>query len=370
MPHAHHIGSFLRPPHLLEARRQFADGAISAAALRAVEDECIRAALRMQERLGFQIVTDGEFRRMSWRSIIIERVPGFSVADAVGNVDQAQDEGGEAVTIGNAPYVTRRIGTDSPIAIEDADFLRANTERARKITLPSPSYMHFLRGDASYARDAYPNSEAYFADLVELYCNEIARLAARGVRMVQLDEVAVTAMCDPRIRDKLSARGDAPERLIEQYGGMAGAILARKPAGLTIGIHMCRGNFGGKWLASGGYGYLGSSFMSRLAPDLWLLEFDSDRAGDFGILGAIDKASMIVLGLVSTKTAAMEDRSVVLSRLSDAAKLVPIERLGISPQCGFASHVAGNPITPEVQERKLQLVMGIAREVWGEGARA
>ena len=362
---AHHIGSFLRPPRLHAARADFAAGRIGAAALRAVEDDCIRDAVALQERPGFHFVTDGEFRRMSWRSILIERVPGFTSADAIGNVDQAQDGTGGSVAIGNAPFVTRPIDVDTPVALEDADFLLASTRSAVKVALPSPSYMHFLRGDASFSRDAYPDRQAYFSALVALYGNEIARLAERGVKMVQLDEVAVTAMCDPNIRAKLSARGDSPDALINDYAAAVGTILARKPAGLTMGIHMCRGNFSGKWLASGGYGYLRSSFMGKLAPDLWLLEFDSERAGDFGILADIDKASSVILGLVSTKSAVMEDRATVLGKIAEAARIMPLERLGISPQCGFASHVAGNPISPEVQEQKLQLVMDVAREVWG-----
>jgi 5-methyltetrahydropteroyltriglutamate--homocysteine methyltransferase len=362
---AHHIGSFLRPPRLHAARANFAAGTIGAPALRAVEDECIRDAVALQERLGFHFVTDGEFRRMSWRSILIERVPGFATADAIGNVDHAQDGMGGTVAIGNAPYVTRPIDVDTPVAIDDAEFLLANTRAAAKIALPSPSYMHFLRGDASFSRDAYPDRQAFFSALVSLYRNEIARLAERGVKMVQLDEVAVTAMCDPNIRAKLSARGDSPDDLVNDYTAAVAAILARKPAGLTMGIHMCRGNFSGKWLASGGYGYLRSSFLGKLVPDLWLLEFDSERAGDFGILADINKASSVILGLVSTKSAVMEDRATVMKRLGEAARIMPIERLGISPQCGFASHVAGNPISPEIQEQKLKLVMDVAREVWG-----
>jgi methionine synthase II (cobalamin-independent) len=362
---AHHIGSFLRPSRLLAARDQFAAGKINAGGLRAVEDDAIRAAVAMQERLGFHFVTDGEFRRMSWRSILIERVPGFATAEAIGNVDQAQDGAGGTVAIGNAPYVTHPIAVDAPVAIDDAAFLLDCTQSAAKIALPSPSYMHFLRGDASFSRDAYPDRQAYFAALVSLYANEIARLAKRGVKMVQLDEVAVTAMCDPNIRAKIAARGDDPEQLIEDYTAAVGAILARKPAGLTVGIHMCRGNFSGKWLASGGYGHLRATFMGKLTPDLWLLEFDSERAGDFGILADVDKASNVILGLISTKSSVMEDRAMVLARLAEAAKIMALHRLGISPQCGFASHVSGNPITPEIQEQKLQLVMDVAREVWG-----
>lgn len=363
---AHHIGSFLRPQRLLEARARFAAGEIDTPSLRAVEDACICDAIAMQERLGFRLVTDGEFRRMSWRSVIVERVPGFAVASAVGDVDMAQDSSGEGVKIGNAPHVTSRIGLDTPIAVGDADFVARHAQAGVKVTLPSPSYMHFLRGDASFAAEAYPDREAYFNDLVALYAREIARLAGAGVAMVQLDEVAVTAMCDPAIRAKLRARGDDPDRLVDDYRGMLGAILARKPATLTVGVHMCRGNFSGKWLASGDYDYLRETFMGPLTPDLWLLEFDSERAGDFGVLASIAEASVVILGLVSTKTSAMEERDALLQRIEDASGYIGLDRLGISPQCGFASHVAGNPITPEVQEKKLQLVVGIARELWGE----
>lgn len=363
---AHHIGSFLRPPQLHDARRRFAAGEIDAQALRAVEDACIAEAVLMQERLGFALVTDGEFRRMSWRSVIVERVPGFGVAAAIGDLDMAHDELGEAVRIGNAPIVTQPIPFNAPIAVEDARFLARSTRRSVKVALPSPSYMHFLRGDKSFTPEAYADRQAYFNGLVALYCNELDRLSEEGVAMVQLDEVAVTAMCDPDIRAKLRNRGDDPEALVQQYRAMLAAIFARKPLGMTIGVHMCRGNFGGRWLASGGYAHLADSFMGPLAPDLWLLEFDSERAGDFGVLADIDRASAVILGLVSTKTGVMEDAAAVRARVAAAASVISLDHLGISPQCGFASHVAGNPITPEIQERKLQLVKAVARDVWGD----
>ena len=196
----HHIGSFLRPQRLREARRLAREGRLDPQSLRAVEDECIRDILRLQERFGFPLVTDGEFRRASWRSVIVERVPGFATGPAVGELDLAQDATGHKIAIGSAPMAVAPIDTASPITADDALFVMQGTDRAVKVTLPSPSYLHFLRGDASFDRSAYETRDAYFNDLVRLYTGEVRRLAGIGVRMVQFDEVAATAMCDPAIR--------------------------------------------------------------------------------------------------------------------------------------------------------------------------
>lgn len=363
---AHHIGSFLRPGRLRAAREQLVAGTLDAADFRSIENECIDEIVRYQEKLGFEIVTDGEFRRISWRSIIVERVPGFSSDAAVGSLDVARDAAGNCARIGNAPKVTVLLDAQAPIAVDDLAFLASRTFRRTKVTLPSPSYMHFLRGDRSFDESPYRDRDHYFEDLVELYCMELERLAGIGAACVQFDEVALTAICDPHVRARLRARGDDPNDLVALYASALRRILARKPRSVTIGIHMCRGNFCGKWLASGAYDYLTAGFFDSVTPDLFLLEFDSPRAGGFDVLGAITPPTAVILGLVTTKSGEVEDPGLLARRVEEAALRCDLSRLGISPQCGFASHFAGNPLTFEQQTSKLEVVTAVARAVWGQ----
>jgi 5-methyltetrahydropteroyltriglutamate--homocysteine methyltransferase len=362
---AHHIGSFLRPQPLRDARQRLALGTIDAASFKAIEDDCITSIVRYQEALGFDVVTDGEFRRLSWRSIVVERVPGFCSGDSVGDLDIARDVSGSSVRIGSAPTVTSILDTFAPITGDDLSFLIGSTARNTKATLPSPSYLHFLRGDRTFEQSRYRDREHFFHDLVDLYCNEIDRLAALGVSCIQLDEVALTAMCDPDIRKKILLRGDNADALIDSYVTAIMQILARKPKSVLLGIHMCRGNYCGKWIASGSYDYLRAPFFEKIAPDLFFLEFDTARAGTFDILRAVARSTSVILGLINTKTEELENLETLARRVDEAASHIELDRLGVSPQCGFASHFDGNPVTFDCQTRKLETVVNLAKAIWG-----
>ena len=349
---AEHIGSLLRPEALL-------DGSKSA-------DDCIAEAIRWQEDLGLQVVTDGEFRRESWRLGFVSKVVGFARADAVGNVDLQQDDAGNVMRIGSAPVAVTKIRRTGPIVADEVAFSLRHAKSTVKATLPAPSYLHYPRGRSCVDRDVYPDLDQFFADVVDVYVAELKALHSVGGRYLQIDEVAQTLLCDQRLRDAVSARGDDPERLVELYIDLINRIVRSRPAGMTIGVHMCRGNAHGKWMAAGGYERIAEKSFSTLEVDVFFLEFDTERAGGFEPLRFIPKGKKVVLGLVSTKMAILESKHEIRRKIDAAARHVPIEDLSISPQCGFASHQKGTGLTFAQQEAKLRLVVETAREVWPE----
>ena len=349
---AEHIGSLLRPPQLLEDRSR--------------EDECILQAIRWQESLGLKVVTDGEFRRESWRLGFVSKVAGFARADAVGNVDLQRDDAGNVMRIGSAPVAVTRIRRTGPIVADEVAFSLRNTKRTVKATMPAPSYLHYPRGRNCVDRDVYPELEQFFSDVVDVYVEELRALHAAGGRYLQIDEVAQTLLCDQKLRDAVRARGDDAEKLIDLYIDLVNRVVRERPAGMTVGVHMCRGNAMGKWVAEGGYERIAEKSFSRLDVDAFFLEFDTERAGGFEPLRFVPKGKRVVLGLVSTKTPALEDKNALKRRIEAAARFVPLENLSISPQCGFASHEKGSALGFAEQEAKLKLVVETAAEVWGE----
>jgi len=349
---AEHIGSLLRPKKLLEDRAR--------------EDECILEAIRWQESLGLKVVTDGEFRRESWRLGFVSKVAGFARADAVGNVDLQRDDAGNVMRIGSAPVAVTRIRRTGPIVADEVAFSLRNTKRTVKATIPAPSYLHYPRGRNCVDRDVYPELEQFFADVVDVYVQELHALHAAGGRYLQIDEVAQTLLCDQKLRDAVRARGDDAEKLIDLYIDLINRVVRERPAGMTVGVHMCRGNAMGKWVAEGGYERIAEKSFSRLDVDAFFLEFDTERAGGFEPLRFVPKGKRVVLGLVSTKTPALEDKNALKRRIDAAARFVPLENLSISPQCGFASHEKGSALGFAEQEAKMRLVVDLATEVWGE----
>jgi 5-methyltetrahydropteroyltriglutamate--homocysteine methyltransferase len=346
---AEHIGSFLRPPGVLEGRD--------------VDGEIVRV-IRWQESLGLKVVTDGEFRRESWRLGFVSKVAGFARADAVGNVDLQQDDAGNVMRVGSAPVAVTRIRRTGPIVADEVAFSLEHAHSTVKATLPAPSYLHYPRGRNCVDRDVYPDLDEFFDDVVEIYRAEIQALHAAGGRYLQIDEVAQTLLCDERLRDAVRARGDDPEKLVELYIGLINRIVRGRPQGLTVGVHMCRGNAMGKWIGAGGYERIAEKAFSSLEVDAFFLEFDSERAGGFEPLRFVPKGRHVVLGLVSTKVPALE--ADLRRKIDGAARFVPLESLSVSPQCGFASHRKGSGLTFAEQEAKLKLVVDTAREVWGE----
>jgi 5-methyltetrahydropteroyltriglutamate--homocysteine methyltransferase len=358
--HAEHVGSLLRPAALREAFRAHREGRIEAAEFHAVQDDCIREVIAMQERVGLRAVTDGEFRRASYWAHWVEVIDGLDVGESLFRFhDDAGDE-----TEFTAPAVTGKL--ERPLAISGAeyDFTSRETEAVVKVTMPSPSTFLFWRGEDSLPED-YATADAFFSDLGRIYREEIADLAARGARYVQLDEVALVMLADPRIREQVEARGEDPNQLVERFVGAINDAVSERPEGMTAAVHVCRGNYKGSWLAEGGYDAIAEQAFSRLDVDALFLEYDTPRAGDFAPLRYVPESKRVVLGLVSSKTADMEDPDELRRRIEAASEHLEADRLGLSPQCGFASAAGGNPITPEAQERKLAMIVEVAEAVWG-----
>lgn len=347
---AEHIGSLLRPRAVLDGENP---------------DRHIIEAIRWQESLGLRVVTDGEFRRESWRLGFVSKVKGFARAEAIGDVDVQRDDAGNVARVGAAPVALTKVKYDGPIVADEVAFSLRYASSVVKATLPAPSYLHYPRGKACVDPKAYADLDAFFDDVVEIYVEELRALHAAGGRYVQLDEVAQPLLCDESLRAAVRERGDDPERLLELYIGLINRIARRRPAGMTLGVHMCRGNAMGRWIASGGYERVAERAFGGIEADAFFLEYDSERAGGFEPLRFVPGGRHVVLGLVSTKTPVLEQKSFLLRRIGEATKYVPLERLSISPQCGFASHQKGSALTFADQEAKLRLVVETARQVWG-----
>jgi 5-methyltetrahydropteroyltriglutamate--homocysteine methyltransferase len=357
---ADHVGSLLRPAVLRHAFRKHAGGEISNAEFIGLQDQCIREIVALQEQVGLQVVTDGEFRRGSYWGRFVERTKGFEIRPAS---FKFRDDGGHEVEF-TAPYAKERIERLQPLALDEFMFLRAATKVAGKITLPAPSTMHFYRCNDFADRTIYRDVDAFFADLSNVFQLEIEELAKAGCRYIQLDEVAVALLCDPTIRDQVKQSGSDPDTLVDLYVKSINDAVARCPSDVAIGVHMCRGNFKGHYLGAGGYESVAERFFTNTNVSHFLLEYDTARAGDFAPLRFVPKSKGVVLGLVSTKTPALENLSDLKRRAEDAARYVELDRLAISPQCGFASTVAGNPLSETDERAKLALVVEAARTIW------
>ena len=357
---AEHIGSLLRPPELRRARESFESGSLSANQLREIEDRHIRDAIQLQEEIGFQAITDGEFRRTIYFGHFPQAVSGFTEMDATLSF---HDEHGKPMRY-RTPVITGRIQRERGIATEEFKFVRSLTKLTPKVTLPSPCSQHYFRWREGVSEKAYPDFEMFFSDVATVYRQELAELASLGATLVQLDDVSLPVLCDERRREEFSQRGYAPDEWVERYIQMVNRALHDRPPGITVSMHLCRGNNQGKWLGEGGYDYIAERLFNELAIDFFCLEYDSPRAGSFAPLRYMPKNKGVVLGLISTKQPALEDPDHLRMRIDEASRYVDLDRLALSPQCGFASTAPGNPVTPETQRRKLQLVVDVARAVW------
>lgn len=324
-----------------------------------IQNQCIRDAVRMQEDVGFAIVTDGEFRRGSYWGRFVERIEGFTIEPAL---FKFRDDTGHEVEF-TAPYTAAKLRRRQPLALDEFLFLRDSTKVTPKITLPAPSTMHFFRCMDFADSAVYPTAELFFADLGRVFRDEIAELAEAGCRYVQLDEVALAQLCDPSIRNVVESAGQKADRLVDLYIDSINDAVSTAPADMRVGIHVCRGNFKGHYLAAGGYGFIAERFFGRAKASHFLLEYDTARAGDFSPLRfARDKG--VVLGLISSKTPALESCDELKRRVEEAARFIDLDRLAVSPQCGFASTVAGNPLSERDQRQKLELVVETASRIW------
>ena len=360
---ADHVGSFLRPPELLDARERRKKGEISAAALREVEDTAIRDIVHFQEDVGLQGVTDGEFRRTYFHIDFLEQLAGvktkggISVAfhSAAGNVDFAPP----------VMHVTGPVRHVKPIQVADFKFLQSVTQRTPKVTIPSPTMLHFRGGREAISREDYPDIELFFADVAAAYREEIRALADAGCRYLQLDDTNLAYLCDEKMREGARKRGDDPNELPRRYAQLINAAIADRPADMTVCVHLCRGNFKSAWVAEGGYEPVAEVLFNELAVDGYFLEYDDARSGDFSPLRFVPKGKIVVLGLVTTKLDTLESGDALKRKIDEAARLIPLEQLCLSPQCGFSSTVHGNAIARDAQAAKLRLVVDTAKAVWG-----
>jgi 5-methyltetrahydropteroyltriglutamate--homocysteine methyltransferase len=352
---AEHIGSLLRPPELRAARNT-----LSGDALRELEDRFIDEAILGQERVGLESITDGEFRRSIYFGHFAQAVDGFTEMEATSVFKDAQGRELRYTT----PVVTGKLERRRGIATEELAYVQKRTKRTPKVTLPSPESQHFFRFRESVSDAVYRDLDEFFRDVARVYREELGELARRGATYVQLDCVAIPLLCDPKHREAFRARGYDPDRFVPRYVDLFNDAVRSRPSGLTLGVHFCRGNNQGKWLGEGGYDTVAEEVFRRLDADALFLEYDTARAGGFSPLQHVSSDKRVVLGLVSTKTPVLESEDALMRRVEEASRFVPLERLALSPQCGFASTEAGNPLTPDDQWRKLELVVRTAGRVW------
>ena len=357
---AEHIGSLLRPPQLRRAFRDLGANRISPEQFRQVQDKYIRQVVSMQEETGLKCVTDGEFRRTSYWSHLVEAVDGLGVQAA--RFKFRDDHGNQTEFL--APHVEARISRSKSFSADEIGFLLSATSRTAKLTIPSPSTMHFWDNQQFIQKGIYSSGDAYFQDLARVYQEEIALVTSLGVTYIQFDEVPLAMLCDSDIRNSLADNGEDPDELIGKYIALSNDCFQGHGQQVTIGVHLCRGNFQGRWLSQGDYDRVAERMFNELNADVFLLEYDTPRAGGFSPLRYLPDAKSVVLGLVSSKLPQLEDIDNLRRRIDEAARYVPLDRLGISPQCGFASAVTGNPVTPEDQAAKLRLVVETAESVW------
>jgi len=362
---ADHVGSLLRPANLLAARAAAADGRISQPELRAEEDAAILDVVRLQEDAGLQSATDGEFRRTSWHMDFIYRLGGVRQADHSMHVHFENEQG----SIDFAPAATaidERVRLEQPIFADDFAFLQsAVTMAIPKLTIPSPSMVHYRGGRAAISRQVYPDLEQFWDDLAVAYAEQIRALAGQGCTYLQLDDTSLAYLNDPRQRELVRQQGDDGDRQHLRNIAEINAALRGRPEGLTVTTHMCRGNFRSSWAAEGGYDYVAEALFSELEVDGFFLEFDDARSGGFEPLRFVPPGKIVVLGLVTTKRPQLESKDELKRRIEQASRFVPLEQLALSPQCGFSSTVEGNALTREDQVAKLRLVVETAAEVWG-----
>lgn len=359
---ADHVGSFLRPKELHEARARRKKGEIDAAALREVEDRCIREIVRAQESWGLEGITDGEFRRTFFHIDFLEQLEGVEVREGM-----AIKFRGASNTVDFAPpvlHVTGKLRHVKPIQLADFEFLKSVTTKTPKVTIPSPTMLHFRGGRGAISREAYPDMEEFFADVATCYRDEIRTLGRAGCTYLQLDDTNLAYLCDPKMREGARQRGDDPDELPRRYARLINACIEGRPADMQVCIHLCRGNFQSAWAAEGGYEPVAKALFQELKVDGYFLEYDDARSGGFSPLRFVPGGKVIVLGLVSSKIPALEADAELRTRIDEASHYVALEQLCLSPQCGFSSTEHGNQVTAEDQAAKMRHVVATARAVW------
>lgn len=359
---ADHVGSLLRPPALIEAHTAFMEGKLPADELVALEDTAIEEAIALQERVGLQPVTDGELRRTNWRDRFFERVDGFSDERVESSFFFTGDDGVEFRGV-PIPVVADRLERRETLTADDFGFLVEHTSHVPKATLPSPSVNHFFAGDASFEASPYESRDAFFADVTAIYRQEIADLYARGCRYLQVDEVPMAVLCDPKNQQRVRDRGEDPDELIDAYIAVIADAVRDCPADMTVCVHLCRGNLG-HGQGSGGYDDIAERLFHMPRVNGYFLEYDTERSGDFSPLKLLPKDKVAVLGVISSKFPELESLDLVRGKVEEAAQYADLGQLAISPQCGFASVYQTDRMTVADEERKLANMVEIADRIW------
>ncbi|MCW1970937.1 MAG: 5-methyltetrahydropteroyltriglutamate--homocysteine S-methyltransferase [Anaerolineae bacterium] len=360
---ADHVGSLLRPAEVLAARKQCAEGKLSRAELRAIEDKHIAHAVKMQESVGLKSITDGEYRRAFFHLDFLEQLDGVTVSGAIAAHSDAQEK------VHFTPpklSVTGKLRHGRNIQVDDFNYLKSQVTQTPKVSIPSPTMVHFRGGRAAIDIHAYPDMDEFFEDLAQCYRDEIAALYAAGCRYIQMDDTNMAYLCDPVMRQGAIDRGDDPNTLPRTYAALINAVIDNRPADLTIGVHLCRGNFRSQWFAEGGYEPVAEVLFNELNVDAYFLEYDDERSGDFAPLRFVPNNKTVVLGIITSKFPQLENAEFLRRRIDEAAKYMPLQNMCVSPQCGFSSTEHGNDVSMDDQWRKLELVVNTARAVWGE----
>jgi len=348
---------------VLEARQRHHNGEISKEELRAVEDKAIAEVVKKEEAVGLQSITDGEFRRAFFHLDFLEQLDGVTVTGSIEASSDAQDK------VGFTPpklSVTGKLRHVKNIQVDDFNYLKSQVTQTPKVSIPSPTMVHFRGGRKAIDIESYPDMDEFFEDLAQCYRDEINALYQAGCRYIQLDDTNLAYLCDPKMRAGAIERGDDPNELPRTYAALINAVIDGRPDDLTVGIHLCRGNFRSTWFAEGGYEPVAEVLFNELNVDAYFLEYDDERSGDFAPLRFVPENKTVVLGLVTSKVPDLESREELIQRVKDAGQYMSLENMCLSPQCGFSSTVHGNELTEADQWAKLELVINTAREIWGD----
>ena len=361
---ADHVGSLLRPQKLIDARLKFDKHEMPVEAFRQIEQESVREVVKLQEDIGLQLATDGEYQRSSWHRDFLQQIGNVKMVQNNLKLRFHTHEGDTEMTPPGF-RVEGKLHRPHPIFVDHFKYLKSVCHVTPKITIPSPSNIHFRGGRQSISQEAYPDMADFYADLAKVYREEVADLAAAGCRYLQLDEVNFAYLCDPSLREQVRAIGEDPETLPQTYANMLNAVIRDKPADMAVAMHLCRGNSRSAWIAEGGYEPVAEVLFNQVNVDGYFLEYDSPRAGDFAPLRFVPKGKLrIVLGVITSKFGALEPKDQIKRRIEEATKYMPLDQICLSAQCGFASHTGGNILTEAEQWAKLRHVVEIASEIW------
>ena len=360
---ADHVGSLLRPKALLKARQRYQEKEISKQDLRSVEDRHISEVIKKQEAVGLKSITDGEFRRAFFHLDFLEQLAGVTVKGSIAASSDAQDK------VGFTPpklSVTGKLRHVKTIQVDDFNYLKSQVNQTPKVSIPSPTMIHFRGGRKAIDIEAYPDMDEFFEDLAQCYRDEINALYQSGCRYIQLDDTNLAYLCDPKMRAGALERGDEPNELPHAYAALINSVIDDRPTDLTVGVHLCRGNFRSTWFAEGGYEPIAEVLFNELNVDAYFLEYDDERSGDFAPLRFVPDDKTVVLGLVTTKLPTLELSRDLIQRIKEAGQYMPLENMCLSPQCGFSSTLHGNEISEDDQWSKLELVVKTSLEIWGD----